>query len=178
VCWGRERQGQDSCVCVRLFSSDDDDCFYYYKKWFSTLDSKSMRSNLGIKICDYQWFAFTSFAFLFRKEKYVKEKNSQSKISSRLLTYIYTCVLFTHIRTYVRQNLVYLDSSGPLGVSSRLLGSHPSTCAVCVCMCVCTHSYTHTLPPALKIDKTQTTPLSFLLSKNSLPRQATSALID
>ena len=29
---------------------NDDDCFYYYKKWFSTLDRGSMRSNLGIKI--------------------------------------------------------------------------------------------------------------------------------
>ena len=26
------------------------------------------------KIWDYRWFAFTSFAFLFRKKKYVKEK--------------------------------------------------------------------------------------------------------
>ena len=34
-------------------------------------------------------------------------------------------------------------------------------CAVCVCVCV----YTHLLPPALKIEKTQTTPLSLLLSK-------------
>ena len=28
----------------------DDDCFYYYKSWFSTLDRRSMRSNLEIKI--------------------------------------------------------------------------------------------------------------------------------
>ena len=61
------------------------------------------------------------------------------------------------------QDLVHLDSSGPPGVSSRLLGSHPSTSAECVCVCVYTHSHTHTLPPALKIEKTQTTPLSFLL---------------
>ena len=33
-----------------------------------------MRSNLGIKIWDYRWFAFTSFAFPFWKKKYVKEK--------------------------------------------------------------------------------------------------------
>ena len=33
-----------------------------------------MRSNLGIEIWDDRWFAFTSFAFLFRKKKYVKEK--------------------------------------------------------------------------------------------------------
>jgi len=33
------------------------------------------------------------------------------------------------------------------------------------CVCVYTHSHTRTLPPALKIEKTQTAPLSFLLSK-------------
>ena len=38
-------------------------------------------------------------------------------------------------------------------------------CAVCVCACVYTHIHSHTLPPALKIEKTQTTPLSCLLSK-------------
>jgi len=36
---------------------------------------------------------------------------------------------------------------------------------VCVCVCVYTHIHPHTFPPALKIEKTQTTPLSFLLSK-------------
>jgi len=60
--------------------------------------------------------------------------------------YIYTCILCTHIRIYVCQDLVYLDSLGPPGVSSRLLGSYPSTCAVCVCVCVYTHSHTRTLP--------------------------------
>jgi len=34
-------------------------------------------------------FAFTSFAFLFRKKMFVKEKRSSSKISSRLLAYTY-----------------------------------------------------------------------------------------
>ena len=33
--------------------------------------------------------------FFFRKKKYVKDKSSQSKISSRLLAYTYPCVLFT-----------------------------------------------------------------------------------
>ena len=61
-----------------------------------------------------------------------------------------------------------LDFLGPPGVSSRLLGSHPSTssvCAVYVCTCVYTHIHPHTLPFPLKIEMTQTTPLSFLLSK-------------
>jgi len=42
-------------------------------------------------------FAFTSFAFLFRKKKYVEGKSSASKISSCLLAYTYTCVICTHI---------------------------------------------------------------------------------
>ena len=46
----------------------------------------------------------------------------------------------------------------------RLTSKYP-ICAVCVCVCVYTHTHPHTLPPALKIEKTQTTPLSFLLSK-------------
>ena len=41
-------------------------------------------------------------------------------------------------------------------------------CAVCACVCVYTHTHPHTLPPALKIEKTQTTPLSLLLSKITL----------
>ena len=65
--------------------------------------------------------------FFSGRKKMLKEK---SKISSRLLAYIYTCVLCTHIRLYVCRDLVHLDSSGPPGVSSRLLGSHTSTSSV------------------------------------------------
>ena len=69
--------------------------------------------------------------------------------------------------------------SGSFGLSRCLIPTPGLTskyliCAACVYVCV----YTHTLPPALKIEKTQTTPLSFLLSKNNPPRQATSAFID
>ena len=32
---------------------------------------------------------------------------------------------------------------------------------MCVCVCIFTHIHPHTLPPASKIEKTQTTPLSF-----------------
>jgi len=61
----------------KLQALDDDDCFYYYKKWFSTLDWGSMRSNLLFLIWDYRWFAFSSvqfnliyiFCFSFSKEK-------------------------------------------------------------------------------------------------------------
>jgi len=41
--------------------------------------------------------------------------------------------------------------------------------AVCVYVCVYTHIHPHTLPPALKIEKTQTAPLSFPLSKITPP---------
>ena len=80
--------------------------------------------------------------------------------------YIYKHVLYTHIRINTCRDLVHLDSSGPPGVSSRNLCSHPSTpYFLCVCVYVYTHTHQHTLPPALKKEKTQTTPLSFLLSK-------------
>jgi len=128
-----------------------------------------MRSNLIFQIRDYRWFAFTSFAFLFRKKKYVKETSSYSKISSGLLAYTYTCVTYTNICMpgYIYQDVVHLDSSGHPGVSSRSLGSQPSTPSVqCVCECAYKHTYTHIYShPHKKIKKTQTTPLSFLLSK-------------
>jgi hypothetical protein len=47
---------------------NDEDCFYSYEKWCSTLDWGSRRSNFIFYIWDYQWFAFTSFAFLCRKK--------------------------------------------------------------------------------------------------------------
>ena len=62
------------------------------------------------------------------EEKYVKRKK-------------YTCVLKTHIRIHVFQDLVHLDFSGPPGVASRPLGSHSSTPhAECVRECVYKHT--------------------------------------
>jgi len=124
-----------------------EDCFYYCSErnnvvvLFGTLKVQSFIltevSDCGLLI------VITSSTFLKRKDM-LKEKSSQSKISSRLLVYIYTCVLCTHIRIYVYQDLVHLDSSGPPGVSSRLLGSHPSTPSVqCVCVCAYTHTHAH-----------------------------------
>jgi len=46
----------------------------------------------------------------------------------------------------------------------RLTTEHP-ICAVCVCVCIYTHIHPHTLPPVLKLEKTQTTPLSLILSQ-------------
>ena len=93
-------------------------------------------------------FAFTSFAFLFRKKNHVEEKSSQSKIASYLLAYTYTCVLCTYIRIHIYRDLVHLDSSGLPGVSCQPLGSQPSTPYVqCVRVCVYTHTYTHIHSP-------------------------------
>ena len=118
-----------------------------------------MRSNLGIKIWDYRWFAFTSFAFLFRKRKYVKEKKQLVQdLIPPLHIYIHMCTLYTHTNICMS-----FSPSGFFGPSRCLIptlgltSKHP-ICAVCVCVCVYTHSHTHTLPPALKKEKTQTTP--------------------
>ena len=46
------------------------------------------------------------------------------------------------------------------------LTSKYPVCAVCVCVCVRIYTHTPTYTPThVKIEKTQTTPLSFLLSK-------------
>jgi len=58
----------------------------------------------------------------------------------------------------------FLGPSRCLITTPRLISKYP-ICAVCVCVCVYTHLNPHTLPPALKIEKTQTTPISLLLSK-------------
>jgi len=130
--------------------TDNTDCFYYYKRWFGNLDWGSMRSNLIFQIRDYRWFAFTSFAFLFRKKKYVKETSSYSKISSRLLAYTYTCVFCAHIRTYVCRD-IYAEIWSirilrAIQVSRPDPWAHnrvPHPCSVCVCVCAYTHTYTH-----------------------------------
>jgi len=109
-------------------------------------------------------FTITSFALLLRKEKHVKRKK-QIWISSRLLAYIYTCVLCTHIRIYICRDLVHLDSQapGPPSVSSRPLGSHRAAHVQCVCVRACTNTYTHvhSHPPQKKKDTRQHFYLSF-----------------
>jgi len=104
--------------------------------------------------------------FFFGRKTMSKKQCIWFKISSGLLAYIYACVLCSHVWIHACRDLVHLDSSGPPGVSFRPLCSHPSTPgAVCLCVCVYEHIHLHTLPPASKIEKTQTTPLSLLLSK-------------
>ena len=85
-----------------------------------------------------------------------------------LYTHANIYMLCTHMLVYMCWDLVHLNSSGHSGVSYQPLGSHLSISYVqCVCVCVYTHLHPHTLPPAVKIEKTQTTPLSLLLSKTT-----------
>jgi len=123
-------------MCVNnkyVLSNWSEDYFYYCSErnnaveLFATLKVQSFIftevSDCGLLV------VVASSTFLERKDM-LKEKSSQSKISSRLLAYIYTCVLCTHIQTYACRNIVHLDFSGPPGVSSRLLGSQSSTPSV------------------------------------------------
>jgi len=80
--------------------------------------------------------------------------------------HIHTCTLYT----YTNICMPRFSPSGFFGPFRCLIPTHGLTskypiCSVCLCVCVYTHIHPHTLPPALKIEKTQTTPLSFLLSK-------------
>jgi len=84
--------------------------------------------------------------FFLGRKNILKERSSlsYSKIASRLLTYIYTCVLCTHIRIHICRDSVHLWFWGPPSVSSRPLGSHLSIHhAVCVCACVFNHIHSH-----------------------------------
>jgi len=122
-------------------------------------------------------FTFTSFAMLFWKEKFFKEKKQLVHISSCLTANIYTCVLCTHIRIHICRDLVHLNFSGPSKSLVPTPGLTSNTlCAVCVCVCVYTHTHPRTLPSASKIEKTQDNTSVFPFVKNNFPRQATSAL--
>jgi len=156
---------------------NDDDCVCYYKKWLGTLDWGSMHSDLIFQIWDYQWFAFTSFAFLCRKKK-ICERQKAASPRSHLPAYTYKCVFCTHIRKHICRDLVHLDFSGPQGVSSRPLGSHLSTSYVQCVWCVRMHTPTLTYTPTRVENRevTDNTSISPAVKNNPL-RQATSALI-
>ena len=79
------------------------------------------------------------FAFSRGKVCQVRDKRQLVQISSRLIAYIYTYVLCTHIQIYICRDSVHLDSSGPLSVSSRPLGSLQAFHVQCACVCVYTH---------------------------------------
>ena len=72
--------------------------------------------------------------------------------------------------TYTNIRMLRFSPSGFFRPSRCLIPTPGLTtkypiCAVCVYVCVYTHIHPHTLPPAFQIEKTQTTPLSVLLSK-------------
>ena len=71
--------------------------------------------------------------FLFGRENRLKKQLVQDLILP-LSICMYMCTLYTYTNIQCR-DLVHPDSSGPPGVSSRLLGSHTSNTSVqCVCV--------------------------------------------
>ena len=92
-------------------------------------------------------------------------------MSSCLLAYIYdTNVYFVHIYEHRYAKIQSIWILRALQVSRPDPWAHirvPHMCNMCMCECVYTHLHPHILPPALKIEKTQTTPLSLLLSEIS-----------
>ena len=139
-----------------------------------------MRSNLGIKIWDYWWFAFTSFAFLFRKKKHIKEKKKlvQDLIPPLNTDDIYTRVYFVHIINICMSSFSPSRFFGPSRCLIPTLGlTSEHLCSVCVCVRI--HTTTHTYTPTRVKNREDTDNTTIFPSvKNSPPRQATSALID
>ena len=74
-----------------------------------------------------------------------------------------------NLYTYTNTSMPRFSPYGSFFGLSRCLIPTPGLtneypiCAVCVCAREYTNIHPHTLPPALKIEKTQTTPLSLLL---------------
>jgi len=115
-----------------------------------------------------QWFADCRHIFYFsQKKRHVKKKKQLVQdLIPHLSIFIHMCTLYTYANIYMPR----FRPSGFFGPSRCLIPTPGLTskypiCVVCVCACVYTHTHTHTLPPALKIENTQTTPLSFLLSR-------------
>ena len=120
-------------VCLCIHSLNDDDCFYYVN---------SSLVSLIEGLCNWEsssrFYVHIFFALLFRKKNYANDKKKSIQYLIPPHTYIYTCVLCTHIRIHVTihvyRDLVHLYSTDLPGVSSRFVGSHPSNpCTVCVC---------------------------------------------
>jgi len=104
--------------------------------------------------------AIRSRAGLFQSVSIFARETPPSRI------YIHMCTLYMCTNMYMKR----FCPSGFFG-PSRCLAPTPGLtteypiCAVCVSVCIYTHIHPHTLPPALKMEKTQTTPLSYLPSK-------------
>jgi len=87
----------------------------------------------------YQWFCFYIFCCSFSEEKmcYRKKYLVQDLILPPSI-YIHMCNL-SHIPIHIRQDWIHLDSLVHPDVSSRPLGSRPSSL-----QCVGVRAYTHT----------------------------------
>jgi len=153
-----------------LSISTNEDCFYYCSErnnvvvLFGTLKVQSFIltevSDCGLLII------VTSSTFLKKKRRVKRKKQLVQDLIPSLSIYIHMCTLYT----YTNICMPRFSPSGLFGPSRCFiptpgLTSKYPVCAVCVCVCIYTHTHPHTLPPALKIEKTQSTPLSFLLSK-------------
>jgi len=107
------------------------------------------------------------FCFSFSKEKKCERpKQLVQDLIPPPSIYIHMCTLYTYTNICMPRFSPsgFFRPSRCLIPTPGLISKYP-ICAVCVRVCVYTHLHPHTLPLALKIEKTQTTPLSFLLSK-------------
>jgi len=106
------------------------------------------------------------FLLFFFKRNNVLKKKAVCDLMLPPSIYIHMFTLYT----YTNICMPRFSLSGFFGpyrclIPTPGLTTERTICAVCVCVCVYTHIHPHTLPPASKIEKTQTTPLFLFLSK-------------
>jgi len=168
------------CACVYMF------IFIHMMKMiaFITLISSLVPLVEGLYVARTRGLdiMFTLFAFLFQKQKCVKEKK---QLVQHL---ILPPSIYIHMSTSYTYTNAYMPRFSPSGFfcPSRCLVPTPGltlSTPRAVCVCAYTHTYTHTHSHSRqKIGNTQTTLLTPLLSKtiphakNNPPRQATSTL--
>jgi len=100
------------------------------------------------------------FCFSFSEEKICwRKKQSVQDLIPPPSIYIHMCTLYTYTNICVPRFSLWALQVSPDPDSWAHI-QYP-ICAVCVYVCVYTHVHPHTLPPALNIEKTQTTLLSF-----------------
>ena len=151
-----------------------EDCFYYCSErnnvvvLFGTLKVQSSHRS------EWLWFADCRHIFYFsQKKRHVKRKK---QLVQDLIPPLSICIHMCTLYTYMNTCMTRFSPSGFFGPSKCLiptpwLTSKYPICAVCACACVYKKTRTHTLPPALKKENTQTKPLCLPLPKHRLPRQ-------
>jgi len=124
--------------------------------------SRELDLRLSVVCVHIFWFSFSKGKICPRKKQLVQDLILSLSIN------IHMCTLYTYTNMYMPR----FSPSGFFGSSrcriptTGLTSEHPIR-ALCVCVFLYTHLHPHTLPPALKIEKTQTTPLPLLLSKTT-----------